>query len=159
MKLCSAKRCNFKSVQKVPLIFHGLNLMWKFLLQAITHLHKHQCIVVCFASYSCGVSPDRQFRWYNPLNRTCRKLDIDYQLKLTMECQHYFPNDPWPDIRIRLFAHYTTLLSSLCRRIWRYWNYKWLVRYILSSVCLKLNQFSQLYFMQYMGLCVFTLPF
>ena len=29
---------------------------------------------------------------------------------------------------------------------------------ILSSVCLRISQFSQLYFMQYMGLCVFSWP-
>ena len=57
-----------------------------------------------------------------------------------------------------LLALYTTLLSSLCRRIWRYWTSKILVRYILLSVCLRLNQFSRLSFMQYMGLCVFSLP-
>ena len=33
-----------------------------------------------------------------------------------------------------------------------------LVRYILPSVCLRLSQFSQVSFMQYMGLCVFSLP-
>ena len=32
-----------------------------------------------------------------------------------------------------------------------------LVRYILSSVCLKLSQFSHLSFIQYMGLCVISL--
>ena len=35
---------------------------------------------------------------------------------------------------------------------------KILVRYILWSVCLRLSQFSQLSFMQYIGLCVFSLP-
>ena len=33
-----------------------------------------------------------------------------------------------------------------------------LVRYILSSVCLRLSQFSEFSFMQYMGLCVLSLP-
>ena len=33
-----------------------------------------------------------------------------------------------------------------------------LVWYILSNICLRLNQFSQLYSMQYMGLCVLGLP-
>ena len=33
-----------------------------------------------------------------------------------------------------------------------------LVRYILSSVCLRLIPFSQIFFMQYTGLCVFSLP-
>ena len=55
------------------------------------------------------------------------------------------------------FAHYTTSLSSLCRRFWKYWASKILVMYILSSMCLKSSQFSQSV-MQYMGLCVFSLP-
>ena len=38
-------------------------------------------------------------------------------------------------------------------------TYKMLVRYILSRVCLRWsNNFSQLYFMKYMELCVFSLP-
>ena len=37
---------------------------------------------------------------------------------------------------------------------WKYWTYKMLLRYILSSVFLRLSQFSQLSFM----LCVFNLP-
>ena len=49
-------------------------------------------------------------------------------------------------------------LSSLCRLIWRHWTTKMLVKYMLPSVCLRLRQFSQLSFIQYMGLCVFSLP-
>ena len=87
----------------------------------------------------------------------------------------------WPTCPIRLFAHNTTFfitprrifanrfyhslgwceacaLSPLCRRIWRYWTSKITVRYIMSIVCLRLSQFSQLSFMQYMGLCVFSQP-
>ena len=56
-----------------------------------------------------------------------------------------------------LYTLYTTWLSSLCRRIWKYRTSKMFVRYILSSVCLRLSQLSQLSFMQYMGLCVFGL--
>ena len=59
------------------------------------------------------------------------------------------------------FAHYVTSSSSsssLCRCIWRYWTYKMFVSYILLIVCLRLSQFSQLSFIQYMGLCVFSLP-
>ena len=63
-----------------------------------------------------------------------------------------------PDGRTRLFAHYTTSSLSLRRRIWKYWTSKMLLRYILSSVYLILSQFPQLSFMQYMGLCVFSLP-
>ena len=64
----------------------------------------------------------------------------------------------WPLGRVRLFADYTISLSSLCRLIWRHWTTKMLVRYMLPSVCLRLRQFSQLSFIQYMGLCVFSLP-
>ena len=53
------------------------------------------------------------------------------------------------------FAHYATSLSSLCRHIW---NCKMHVRYIESSVCLRLSQFFQLSLTQYMGLCLFSLP-
>ena len=60
--------------------------------------------------------------------------------------------------RVRLFANYTISLSSLCRLIWRHWTTKMLVRYMLPSVCLRLRQFSQSSLIQYMGLCVFSLP-
>ena len=39
-----------------------------------------------------------------------------------------------------------------------YWSSKMLVRYILSIVCLWLSQFCRLSFIQYLGLCVFSLP-
>ena len=55
-----------------------------------------------------------------------------------------------------LITLYTTSLSSLCRRIYSYWTFKILLKY--SDECVRLNQFSQLSFMQYMGLCVFSLP-
>ena len=64
----------------------------------------------------------------------------------------------WPAGRVRLFADYTISLSSLCRLIWRHWTNRMLVRYMLPSVCLRLRLFSQLSFIQYMGLCVFSLP-
>ena len=60
----------------------------------------------------------------------------------------------WPIGRVRLFADYTISLSSLCRLIWRHWTTKMLVRYMLPSVCLRLRQFSQSSFIQYMGLCL-----
>ena len=64
----------------------------------------------------------------------------------------------WPAGRVRLFADYTISLSSLCRHICRHWTTKMLVRYMLPSVCLRLRQFFLLSFIQYMGLCVFSLP-
>ena len=59
---------------------------------------------------------------------------------------------------IRLFVHNTISFSSLCKLIWRHWTYKMLVRYILPSVWVRLSIFSQLSIIQYMGLCVFSLP-
>ena len=64
----------------------------------------------------------------------------------------------WPAGRVRLFADYTISLSSLCRLIWRHWTNIMLVRYMLPSVCLRLRLFSQLSLIQYMGLCIFSLP-
>ena len=42
--------------------------------------------------------------------------------------------------------------------IWRHWTYKMSVRYNLSSVWVRLSTFSQLSIIQYVGLCVFSLP-
>ena len=58
---------------------------------------------------------------------------------------------------IRLFVHNTISFSSLCKLIWRHWNYKMHVRYILPSVWVRLSILSQLSIIQYMGLCVFSL--
>ena len=58
---------------------------------------------------------------------------------------------------IRLFVHNTISLSSLCKLIWRHWTYKMPVRYIFR-VWVRLSIFSQLSIIQYMGLCVFSLP-
>ena len=45
-----------------------------------------------------------------------------------------------------------------CRPIWKYWTSKMFVMYTLPQVCLRLSPFSQLSFMQYMGLCVLSAP-
>ena len=42
--------------------------------------------------------------------------------------------------------------------IWRHWTYKIPVRCNLSSVWVRLSIFSQLSIIQYVGLCVFSLP-
>ena len=42
--------------------------------------------------------------------------------------------------------------------MWSHWTSKMIVRYILSSLCLRLSQSSQSSFIQYMRLCVFSLP-
>ena len=59
---------------------------------------------------------------------------------------------------IRLFVHNTISLSTLCKLIRRHWTYKVPVRYILSSLWVRLSIFSQLSIIRYMGLCVFSLP-
>ena len=64
----------------------------------------------------------------------------------------------WLADRTRLFVQYTISLSSLCKLIWRHWTYKMPVRYILSSVWVRLSIFSLLSIIQYVGLYVFRLP-
>ena len=63
---------------------------------------------------------------------------------------------------IYCYIHYTIWLSSLCKIIWRHWTFKMPVRYILSSVWVRLSIFSPLSIMQsiiqYVGLFVFSLP-
>ena len=61
-------------------------------------------------------------------------------------------------IVLRLFVQYTISLSSLYKLIWRHWTYKMPVRYILSSVRVRLSIFSPFSRIQYVGLCVFSLP-
>ena len=64
----------------------------------------------------------------------------------------------WLADRTRLFVQYTISLSSLCKLIWRHWTYKMPVRYILSSVWVRLSIFSPLSIIQYVGLYVFSFP-
>ena len=64
----------------------------------------------------------------------------------------------WLADRTRLFVQYTISLSSLCKLIWRHWTYKMPVRYILSSMWVRLRIFPPLSIMQYVGLYVFRLP-
>ena len=64
----------------------------------------------------------------------------------------------WLADRTRLFVQYTISLSSLCKLIWRHWTYEMPVRYILSSVWVRISVFSPLSIIQYVGLCVFSLP-
>ena len=64
----------------------------------------------------------------------------------------------WLADHTRLFVQYTISLSSLCKIIWRHWTYKMPVRYILSSVWVRLSILTPLSIIQYVGLCVFSLP-
>ena len=72
------------------------------------------------------------------------------------ECK--YSNTFWLAYRARLFVQYTISLSSLCKLIWRHWTYKMPVRYILSSVWVRLSIFSPLSIIQYVGLYIFSLP-
>ena len=57
----------------------------------------------------------------------------------------------WLADRVRLLVHYTISLSSLGKLIWGHWTYEMPVRYILSSVWVRLSIFSQLSIIQYTG--------
>ena len=83
-------------------------------------------------------------------------LCFHYHCAVYDECN--YSDTFWLADRVYLFVHYTISLSSLCKLIWGNWTYKMPVRYILSSVWVRLSIFSHLSIMQYMGLCVFSLP-
>ena len=72
------------------------------------------------------------------------------------ECK--YSDAVWLADRTRLFVQYNISLSSLCKLIWRHWTYKMLVRYILSSVWVRLSIFSAFSIKQFVGLYVFSLP-
>ena len=77
-----------------------------------------------------------------------------YYCALYDECK--YSDTFWLADRTRLFLQYTVSLSSLCKLIWRHW--KMPVRYILSSVWVRLSIFSPLSIIQYVGLYVYSLP-
>ena len=92
---------------------------------------------------------------------------VTYCIYIPGFCFHYYcavydeckySDTFWLANRVRLFVHCTIPLSSLCKLIWGHWTYTMPVRYILSSVWIRLSIFSQLSIIQYMGLCVFSLP-
>ena len=64
----------------------------------------------------------------------------------------------WLADHTRLFVQATISLSSLCKLILRHWTYEMPVRYVLSSVWVRLRIFSPLSIIQYVGLYVFSLP-
>ena len=72
------------------------------------------------------------------------------------ECK--YSDTSWLADRTRFFVQYTISLSSLCKLIWRHWTCKIPVRYILSSVWVRLSIFSPSSTIQYVGLYVFSLP-
>ena len=63
----------------------------------------------------------------------------------------------WLADRSRLFVQCTISLSSLCKLIWRHWTYKMPVRYISSSVWVRLSILSPLSIIQCVGPYVFSL--
>ena len=81
---------------------------------------------------------------------------LHYYCAVYDECK--YSDTFWLADRTHLFVQYTISLSSLCKLIWRHCTYKMPVRYILSSVWVRLNIFSPLSIIWYVGLCVFSLP-
>ena len=99
------------------------------------------CIIFCHLLYIRSGKPGICFHYYCAVYDECKYLDMF-----------------WLADRTRLFVQYTISLSSLCKLIWRHWTYKIPVRYILSSVWVRLSIFSLLFILHYVGLYVFSLP-
>ena len=66
-----------------------------------------------------------------------------YYCAIYDECK--YSDTFWLADRTRLFVQYTISLSSLCKLTWGHWTYEMPVRYILSSVWVRLSRFSPLY--------------
>ena len=104
-------------------------------------------VVVCLTSYSvtyCIYVPGNMgicFHYYCAVYDECKYLDTF-----------------WLADHTHLFVQYTISLSSLCKLIWRHWACKMSVRYIMSSVWVRLSIFSPLSIIQYMGLYAISLP-
>ena len=81
---------------------------------------------------------------------------LRYYCAVYDECK--YSDTFWLADRTRLFVQNTIPLSSLCKLIWRHWTYKMPIRYILSSVWVRLIIFSLSSIIQYVGLYVFSLP-
>ena len=64
----------------------------------------------------------------------------------------------WSECHIRLFAHYISHYHHYADVPERIEYTKRLSDIVLSSICLGLSSFSQIFFMQYMGLCAFIPP-
>ena len=101
-------------------------------------------IIICQLLYIHSWKPGICFHYHCAVDDECKESDTFWLADL-----------------IRLFVHYTILLSSVCKLIWRHWTYRMPVGYIPSSVWLRLSisSYIKLYIIQYVGLCVFSLPF
>ena len=97
---------------------------------------------IIFASTNC-------FHYY-------ATICFHYYCAVYDECK--YSDTFWLVDRTRLFVQYTISLSSLCKLTWKHWAYKMPVRYILSSVWVRLSIFSPLSIIQYVGLYDFSLP-
>ena len=69
-----------------------------------------------------------------------KNLGFEYSIAVQAYDVCIYSSTLWPDGGIRVFAHQITLLSSLCRPIWRYWT----CQVTVSSVCLRFNSHSYL---------------
>ena len=55
-------------------------------------------------------------------------------------------------------SYFNNICCLIIYTLWTYWTSQMLVRYIQSSVCLRLSQFTQSSFMLHMGLWLFSFP-
>ena len=107
-----------------------------------------------------GYVPEMFVTSYSVTYCTCvpgePRICFHYYCAIYDECK--YSDTFWLAGRTRLFVQYTISSPSLCKFIWMHWTYKMPVRYILSSVWVRLSIFSPLSIIQYVGLYVFSLP-
>ena len=131
------------NILKIHPIFHRREhvlapMVWNRALWRVTYLCHHFIIksevstFPIFFIFPCGCASEMQFM-------TCANIRMHYG----------------PDV---VYVYYTLHYPLIIAMSTYHWTHKMLVRHILSSVCLRLSQFTQLSFMQFMGLCVFRSP-
>ena len=86
------------------------------------------------------------------------KLGICFHYYCAVDDECKYSDTLWLADHTLLFVQYSIPSSSLYKLIWRHCTYKMPVRYVLSSVWVRLSIFSRLSIIQYVGLYVFSLP-
>ena len=108
-------------VSSVGYIINFLFNIWDFMFV----IHCHHQIRSINLSHCCHIFP-RLCAWGGCTIISCR-IHIYPSIPGKL-FSHYYCTVVWCTqligYIILLFAHYSTSLSSLCRRIWKYWNYK-----------------------------------
>ena len=100
-------------------------------------------------TYICWMTLGQNFRWISNQNITI--LTQIVHLKMLAKWRPFYSGLNLLDVRKSPSSQ-----GDISYVIWRHWTYHLFLRYFLPSVCLRLIDFPQLSFMQYIWVCVFS---